>query len=34
MSLEEITNDLASSQITDQASPLGRSELKARKGKI
>ncbi|GAA5838973.1 hypothetical protein JCM5353_006827 [Sporobolomyces roseus] len=31
MSLEEITNDLASSQITDQASPLGRSELKARK---
>ncbi|GAA6008169.1 hypothetical protein JCM11491_001908 [Sporobolomyces phaffii] len=32
MSLEELSNDLAASQITDQASPLGRQELKARKG--
>ncbi|GAA5844334.1 hypothetical protein JCM3766R1_002913 [Sporobolomyces carnicolor] len=31
MSVEEISNDLAASQITDQATPLGRGELKARK---
>ncbi|GAA5894128.1 uncharacterized protein JCM6883_003726 [Sporobolomyces salmoneus] len=31
MSLEEISNDLAATQLTDQASPLGRQELKARK---
>ncbi|GAA5925205.1 Egd2p [Sporobolomyces koalae] len=31
MSLEELSNDLAASQLTDQTSTLGRSELKARK---
>ncbi|GAA5880263.1 hypothetical protein JCM16303_003871 [Sporobolomyces ruberrimus] len=31
MSVEELSNDLASSQITDQASPIGRQESKARK---